>query len=435
MQVDKQSREYLTIQCARLDYKTPLAYILLAIAFFAMISKVETGVSGSRDEVVYHYRTIIDFTEQFPNLDLRNYHSATTPLYHVFLTFAALVVGTDLVTLRFINAIISLILLFSVFIYLSRKSQTPFLAFILTLAFMMSPYFIRSSIMLFTDNMAIVLTLLSIMMLDTSVVRVQHFVWSGLFIFLTVLTRQVYAWLIGAFVVASLQAFYKDKEWALLLRSVWPAVFPVAGLAFFVVQWGGLIPVRFLGRHEASALNWEVPAYIISLIGLYGAVFAPWYLRLYRENRRRWKAIHLGGLVALGVGYLLINPISSSADYPHREVGGALWLLTTGFPVLFSSSLVFWILFPLGLIWLYSMLQHLTSRKDYLVVSVLPLWLIANMTSAITYQRYYDLFSLFVILYSLATVKVKHWYDWIGPVGLLALLTGMSVYKYIFPLL
>jgi len=145
--------------------------LLFLIIVAPLLFKTDTGVSGSRDEIRYHYETILNFAHQFPALDLRNYRSASTPLYHLTLMLLTPLLGTGLIPLRLASAVLSLMCLLTAYWYLSRRSRDPLKALIFASVLLMSPYFVRSAIMLFTDNMAFLLALLSMMVLDDSVMR------------------------------------------------------------------------------------------------------------------------------------------------------------------------------------------------------------------------------------------------------------------------
>jgi hypothetical protein len=416
----------------RLFHKKWLPYFFLSVIFLVLVIpmtlKTETGVSGSRDEVQFRLYQIITYTQQFPYLDFKNVRPSQTPLYHVMLMFMAFIIGTDLVQLRLVSASISLICLLVIYRYLSERGD-PLNGLLFSLIFLLSPYFVQSAIMLFSENTAFLFALLSLMMLDISILRKRHFLWANIFILLTVLTRQIYIWLVGVSLLFSFQN-QQNKRLGINLKNALPSLMPLAGLAYFVFLWGGLSP---RATSYSATTNWDALIYIISLLGLYGTFFAPWYFRLYRQNQDRRKTIYVVGLVIFGISYLLLHPVSNEYNIITR--GGALWLLATYLPTLFSSSVIFSFLFPVGLIWLYITMQYLLSKRDYLMVFSFPLWLAANVANPRTYQRYYELFLLFFIGYSLVALKPERWKEWAGLILLPLFLAGMTMYKYVFPIL
>ena len=409
-----------------------LPYILLSLAFFVLVFPLvlrpEIDVYDARDEAWFHYPTTLTFINQFPNLDLINYRSATTPLYHIILTLSAFMFGSGIIQLRFINSVISLACLLVVYGHLSKRGGR-LKGLLFAVIFMLSPYFIGPAIRLSTDNAALLFAFLSILTMDTNISSTKHSPLTNILILFTILTRQIYAWLIGAYLLLNLQR-RDDKRLVNLLKTVLPIFIPVTGLAFFLFLWKGLAPPYF-ARHSERTLNWDVPVYIVSLVGLYGSFFCLWYLRLYRQNRG--KAIYIITLVVLSIGYLLLHPVSNEyygTEY-HETRGGALWLVAMYLPTLFSSSIVYWVLFPIGLLYLYVITQHLALKQDYLMIICFSLWLIANMASTRTYQKYYEPFLLFLLGYSTVILNTERWYYWGGPIILLVGFVGIALLRFL----
>ena len=136
-------------------------------------------------------------------------------------------------------------------------------------------------------------------------------------------------------------------------------------------------------------------------------------------------------LVAISIIYLLVHPVSNEYMDKNRR-GGSLWLVVSKLPMVFSSSVMFWFLFPVGLIGLYLMMQHLVYQGNYLLLISFPLFLIVCMMSQRTYQRYYEPFLLFFIGYSVATMNDEQLYDWLGPSVLLVGFLGVALIQFYF---
>jgi hypothetical protein len=404
-----------------------LAGVFLVATAPAMLT-VKIDTTGLElDEVIYHHRTVLTFREQLPNLDLEDYPSATTPLYHVLLMFASFLVGTELVPLRFVSAIFSLICLLVVYLALFRRGKDRCIAFLFSLAFLFSPYFFKSSTLLVTDNAALLFALLSLMALDPSILRKRRFALASVFALFAILTRQVYAWLIGVISIESVQG--EDGKLHPNLKRALPALLPAAGLAFFAYTWRGMVPTRFARAHTQTIVNADVLVYIVSLLGLYGS---PLLLRLLNLCRScSWKnRVHILSLVALGVALLVFRPVSLS--YGMADAGGLLFKMTSYLPTVLSTSVVFWLLFPLGLVYLYIVCRSLFIRQDYLILVGFLLWMAANAVNYRVYQKYYESFLLFVLAYALVTVRVKGWRYWLGPAVLLFCCVGLGLlYLYL----
>jgi hypothetical protein len=209
-----------------------------------------------------------------------------------------------------------------------------------------------------------------------------------------------------------------------------PILIPIGGLAYFLFLWNGLTPTPFTG-HYSQGLNWDVPVYLVSLIGLFGLFFSPWLVKIYKRNQG---LLPLFLMLGLGIGYLLLHPVSN--EYPVIDGslnyrGGALWLAASRLPNFLSSAMVFWILFPIGLACLYVMARYLASRHEYLMLICFALWLAANMINKDTYQKYYEPFLLFFMGYVMVTIEAdREKYAWIGPVILLAGFIGIAVMRF-----
>lgn len=422
-------------------YKRVLPYILLSLLFgviaIPLILKLPTGVGTSRDEMLFHYPTVLEFAEQFPAINLRDYKSATTPLYHLLLMGVVLVVGPDLIPLRFVTALLGLLCVLVVYGYLARRGGRVN-GFVFTLIFLLSNYFLGSSVVLFTDNLALLFVFLSIWMMDQSVINKPRWTWANILATLAVLTRQIHIWLAGVTLLIGL--WHREREenqtgpWRIELANALPALLPITVFALFVLMWRGLTPVAFLGTHESATLiNGDALTYIVSLFGFYGIWLITWYWRLYWANHSRRDIVYMALLVIAGVLYLLLNPYIITADADKSS--GALWQLANAMPDLASTSIVYWGLFPLGLLLLYITAKDLMLRQEYVMVASIALWTLATLASGRIYQRYYEPFLLFVIGYSLVVLRErKKWSQWIGPVFLMGGLALMTLVRLVAPI-
>src|SRR4051812_7448570 len=78
-----------------------LPWLVVTVAFHWMATAFPT-YHGS-DETLYHYPVIERFFAALPFPDIRDYASATGPLFHVLFALAAKVVGLSLQSLRLLN--------------------------------------------------------------------------------------------------------------------------------------------------------------------------------------------------------------------------------------------------------------------------------------------------------------------------------------------
>jgi 4-amino-4-deoxy-L-arabinose transferase-like glycosyltransferase len=354
-----------------------------------------------------------------PNLDLAHYPSATTPLYHILLALSAFVVGSNLIALRFVSALLSLACLLTVYRYLSLRGK-EFAALYFAFLFMLSPYFIGAAVRLSTDNTALLFAFLSIWAMDIKIYRsLFAALMSNIFILLAVLTRQIYAWLIGVYSILAIESYSRQHRFTDLIKSIIPVLIPVGALAYFIVIWGALNPPIFREYRQGFGLNWDEPVYIIALIGVFGSFFWAWLLKLFKQIKLSAHLIYLIAIILIIVGYLFIHPVSNSYDRSSR--GGSLWAIAAHLPMLFSSSILFWLLCPLGLFYLYLLMRYLFAKRGYPLIVGFWLWLIVNMVNVRTYQKYYEPFLLFFFGYLIVSIKQDEpRYYWLGPMVLLA---------------
>lgn len=409
-------------------------YILISILFFGLaaplVLKSTIDVFDEADESFYHYPTILNFKDQFPNLDLKNYNSATTPLYHITLAVSAFIFGSDIVQLRFVNLAISLACLMVIYGSLSKRGKI-YKGLFFTALIMLSPYFIGPAIRLSTDNMALLFVLLAIFTMDASVFSTKQSIVTNILILFTVLTRQVYAWLIGAYLLINLQKNKSKQSISNWIQVILPTVIPISGLIYFIFLWKGLTPPNF-AVHTAQNLNWDAPIFIVSLFGLYSGFFIFWLFKIYKETQSKY--LHLALLVGFGIAGLLFHPVSNEYPVLDRSLGdrgGSLWLIASRLPNFLSSSIVYWLLFPIGLVFLYIMAQYLVKKQNFLIIICFSLWLLTSVINTSTYQKYYEPFILFSIGYALIPVDMdEKWFYWIGPAVLLIGFIGIALVRF-----
>lgn len=411
-----------------------LPYVILSLIFLALIVplifKPEMDIFDAYDEERFHYPTILSFAEEFPKLDLVDYDSATTPLYHIILMVPALIFGSNIIQLRFISAIISLCCLLVFYKFLASRGDAR-KALLFAILFLFSPYFVGPAIRLSTDNAALLFALLAIYTMETATPTSKKNLLINIFILCAIYVRQIYAWLIGAYLLFNLRGYQAKSETLDLKHIILPTLIPILGLAYFLFLWKGLTPPRFSGGHTPQGLNWDAPVYIVSLIGLYGIIFCFWLFKMFKQNQQLFPLVLLLGFSS---GYLLLHSVSNEypvIDQSLGDRGGALWLLAARLPNFLSTSVVFWVLFPLGLVCLYTMVRYLISRHEYLMIGYFLLWLAANMTNFKTYQKYYEPFLLFFMGYAMVTIKTNgDKYDWIGPVILLVGFISITTMRF-----
>jgi hypothetical protein len=406
-------------------------YAILSISFLilALPLAIQNDIKftfDTLDEKIYHFPAIERFVDEFPNLDLVNYNLAMTPLYHIIMTLFVKLFGFGLVHLRLIHLLISLSCILVLYRYLARDWH-PTKALLVSFCMLLSPYILGQSIRLSTDNMAFMLTLATLMTLENKgAYSTKRFFSASILMTLTVLTRQIYGWLIAPAVYTTISSG-NEKRLIVKLGHSLLFLIPIAALVPFFLAWGKMTPPNFAALHQsATFLNLDALVYAVSVLGLLMPFFFFWYLQFYKEGGG--KLWHLLSIFIAACLFLFFHPVQSANE--ANTIRGIIWRSTGVLPSLFSTSITYWILFPLGLMGLYVATLNCRLQRNYFIVIVVVFWLLAISFSAIIWQKYYEPFLLFFIAHTLRSVKTEHGYYWVGPVALMVVYFVVDLFRY-----
>jgi hypothetical protein len=405
--------------------------LLLALPFLIGIAvlkglTVEIDTFHGSDARVYQLPTILQLSER---LDFSGYPSAQTPLYHLLTAGWGELVGFELWKLRLLNVAFSYGAALALLRLLRRATPLePWQAFALTLLFTLSPYFFGASFTLLTDNLAILFALLAMERINRfrSDASLVTFGVACLWIAGAVLTRQSFVWLAplaGWFLVRSPAPAGRRLAGAVLLALA------LAPLAALVIEWRGLVPPTAdpascglctdrpgVGR---DSLTLRTVAFTVALLGAYAAfIFGP---RLARGDRRLLSVP--GGAVALAVGtgilLLAISPLVYEPIVPGQAGdAGYLWKISDWLPVVFGSSLVFWLLVPLGCLAALVLIRR--AGLESLPAVYLAAFLLAALPVRLVYQKYFDPFALLALALLARPPDLRTRWDYVGVVVLCA---------------
>jgi hypothetical protein len=400
---------------------------LLAVPFLVGVAvlkglTVEIDTFHGSDARVYQLPTILQLSER---LDFSSYPSAQTPLYHLLTAAWGELVGFDLWKLRLLNVVFSYGAALALLRLLRRATPLePWQAFALTLLFVLSPYFFGASFTLLTDNLAILFALLALERIhrfraDGSLVT---FAVACLWIAGAVLTRQSFVWL--ALVAAW---FLVRSTGPLGPRAVGAALLGIAlvPLAALVIEWGGLVPPTAdpascglctdrpgVGR---DALTLRTVAFTVALLGAYGAVvFGPGLLR--RAGRISMPSLTAPTLVAgvaVAIVLLAISPLAYEPIVPGQAGdAGYLWKISDRLPVVLGSSLLFWVLVPLGCVAAFVLVRR--AGAESLPAVYLAAFLISALPVRLVYQKYFDPFVLLALALLARPPDLRTRWDYAG---------------------
>jgi hypothetical protein len=138
----------------------------------------------------------------------------------------------------------------------------------------------------------------------------------------------------------------------------------------------------------------------------------------------------VAGALAATVALLAISPLAyQPIAKPRPGDAGYLWKASDHFPALASSSLLFWILVPLGCLALYLLGRR--AGRDFLPVLVLAAFLLSTLPVRLVYQKYFDPFVLLALALLVRPGDLRAPLDYAG-VG--ALGVGFVAYALSFAL-
>ena len=385
---------------------------LLAIAALKGLT-VEIDTFHGTDAGLYHLPTIRQFAE---HVDLESYPAAQTPLYHLLFAGFGKVFGFELWRLRLLNAAISYAAALALLRLLRRSTPLePQQALALTLVFVLSPYFFGPSFTLLTDNLALLFAFIALERIDSSRRSLSPgaFAVACLAICAAVLTRQSFVWLApvaAAFLLLAPVPLGRKLAGLALLAA---ALVPLGGL---VILWGGLVPkgsdpgsCGLCGDQPGGGgLTLRPVGFTLALFGAYAAVLhgarlarhARWMATRPAIVRRAWSRFRrpalvrraawlIGGSVAAGLLLLAVSPLTYEPNAPGRPGdGGWLWKLADHFPEVAGSSLVFFVLVPVGILALVVLVRR--AGVVSLPAVAFAMFLLAALPVRLVYQKYFD---------------------------------------------
>lgn len=391
---------------------------------------VEIHTFHGNDADLYHLPTILQFAH---GIDLKRYPAAQTPLFHLLFAGWGKVVGFEPWRLRLLNVFISYAAVIVLFGLLVRRGLAELQAFALALLLALSPYYLGASFTLLTDNLALLFGLLALDRFDRfgEDDELRDFALGCVAMAAAVLTRQSFLWL-ALVAAAYLLRSRLEPERKVLAAGI--GALALAPLVALVALWGGLVPP---GSDPASCglcadrdpLTLRTVGFTLALFAVYATIaIGPSLgrrLRALRRSRTLRLAARLTGrglpgrgmavAAVVGAAVVLISPLSYqplSASTPGDA--GWLWKASDKLPDLLGSSLLFWVLVPVGAASLY-----LLARRDgYFSLPVLFFGsvLLAALPVGLVYQKYFDPLALTAVALLARDEDLDYASDYLGVV-------------------
>lgn len=417
--------------------------------------------SEAGDAANYHLPVIRAFVEQWPEVDIVGYASATSPGFHLVLA-GALALGVSEDSLRWISLGATAALVGGVAVFACAVSGGLLRGLLLSLPLILSSYVLSAACWVTTDNAALAVVAWALAFAVLGQGKASASVWGGLCATLAVGVRQLHVWTIaplglsaalGAGLFRVVPAFrplaarlgFDESARVDPLRAVCGAVgvlLPAALLAYFVWRWGGLMPPTYRGLH-AKGIAWSAPALSLSLAGIFGT---PLLAHAWRAGA--WRASD--PLVLIGaVGGLLTAVVpATSWDPDTGRMFGWLWEVVRRAPDVGERSLLLALLATVGgaalaILW-RGAAENGRARGATILLFAGVCWCTAQMANTQAWQRYMEPPVLAGVIWLAALAMPKSGADspklvraWrvLGPLtlaGWLGIVSVITIYAKVF---
>ena len=386
------------------------AHLLILALPFAFVIVGWHGLSHSfsafqgADEPV-HYGIVRAVAHQWPRPLLSGYGAWSGPLVYWLLATLALPFGGSMVAVRLIVAGFSWGTVAIAYVLLrDRLHARPPDALALALLLAISPFFFGQSFHVLTDNPTWFFVVLA---LERALAFVQRpkmarFAAFAACLAAATLMRQITLWLLAPGLVALLGVPLSRRS---RVAGLGLLVLAVAPLAALLIYWGGLLPPAAPGAAAAAtpfAAGYRTRNLLLSLgvVGSYAVFMLPsaeiavWWRRARHD--RAWlatlvlPAVAAAGLLVTGVLGVITSFLGLVSRVPFPQAEG--------------SSLIWWLVVPLGTAVAAGLLTtRLSDVRSRLLVSALAGVLLSATANTRWFERYVD-FPVLLVLAGLAVV-------------------------------
>ena len=348
------------------------------------------------DQSVFHYPTIIHFTE---SLDFSNYACTSTPGYHLILAFVNKWIFSSELVLKVVNSIFTA----SIFVIFARvlgQSFSPIKTVVICLPAITSIYIFPAGVWLIPDNLSWLTILLVVHLVMKPYQNYRSFWLCGVFFAISILVRQTNIWLsLPIFVSLGINSFEQLGKGIIskniyYFRTFLVLVPGIVILLMFIYIWGGLVPPRFQSLYQAP--NFAVPAFFLSVF-LFTAIF---YLPFMVAPIKKIMA-NKSSLYIIAIAFLcgLILSITTDTNWNSEEGRlSGLWNLVKIAPVFGGKSILLIIMTSFGASLLAAWLLILNSKYRWLMISSIVGFITVNTVGHFVYERYFSGF-IFIILF------------------------------------
>jgi Dolichyl-phosphate-mannose-protein mannosyltransferase len=370
-----------------------------------------------------HYAIVHAVAARWPHLLLSGYGAWSGPLVYWLVAALSLPFGASRVAARLVVLGFSWATCAMTYVILrDRLRASPVEALALALMLGLSPFFFGESFSVLTDNPTWFFVVLALerLLAYAHEPKTQRLAAFALCAAAATTMRQVAVWLFIPACVAVLSAPLPRRR-----RLVDGAVLALGlvPLAALLTYWGGLLPPGTAAAGVPASLRLRNVLESLGVLGLWGLLLVP------VGQIRSWRA----GLGRRGVAAVAAAALLTVAALAGQAMGslkggdpdgmGIVAFVSSHYPAFAGTSLLWWLLVPLGAGVLVALLATRPGRPvdRVLVVSLVAL-LATTMANSAWYQRYVD-FPILLLLCALAVTARSRfrWADrgrWVAVVGI-----------------
>ena len=409
-----------------------LPFVVVIIAFRGLGHSFPVYQAG--DEIV-HAQIVASVAHIWPRPILSGYYAWSGPFVYWLLATLALPFGASLMVIRLVVATLSCATCVTAYVILrDRLGAPPRIAFVFTLMLAVSAFFFGESFRVLTDNPTWLFVALALerVLAFSQEPRTGRLIAFALFAATATTMRQVSVWLFLPGMLAVLSAPLPTRRRLAHLGILALGLTPlVAVLAY----WGGPLPPG------TGAITFDAVARLrnillsLAVTGVYAGLLLPAAeLRATRLRLGRGGVVTVVSAAAVGLIALVILSLPGAATLGM----GLLARSSVWYPAIEGTSVLWWVLVPLGAaIVAYLLYAHTSRPTDRVLVTALIAVLLSAALSATWYQRYVDFPILLILAALAASAHVEfHFLDrlrWLIVVALSLAWTMIFVLAYFLP--
>lgn len=415
--------------------------VLVALHFVVAVPLILHGTMTGRwgeDHVNYHEPAVRTFAQELPTPNLRDYHSATTPGYHLIVAAASRFFGDSQATLQLIGSLFTAALLgtFGAVVAIryravecrgisvkmpggSERSWFPtLLSLAVCLPLACSMYVFQAGVWLLPDNAGWLGVLLVMVVALRFRASVGTLATGAAALAMLVMFRQIHIWAAGLLWVGAWLSVHDSPRQSesvkelvtypsLRLRralGAFVATMPAFGVLFmFHRMWGGLTPGEFQGQY--NGFNPAAPAFILAVLGVASVFFVGFITDGLWLLLTRKRAL-LGAAVLIGLIASVVPRTSLSV--PDGRFSG-LWKVAEKLPLIAEHTAPGIVaLAVLGSIMAAAWFVSLPWRERWFFLAALCGFTAAQSASFQIWQRYNEPFVLMLLALVSSSVLTTH---------------------------